>query len=40
MPDDASFAALDVGLGGFDAEILVMTTGFFNAFIEDNKVMN
>ena len=40
MPDDASLAALDVVLGGFDTEVLVMTTGFFNAFVEDNKVMN
>lgn len=40
MPDNASGLALDMFLGGFDTEILVMTTGFFNAFIEDNKVMN
>ena len=40
MPDNATLAALDVFLGGFDTEILVMTTGFFNTFIEDNKVMN
>lgn len=40
VPDDAPFAALDVLLGGMDAEVLVVAAGLFGARIEDGEVVD
>jgi hypothetical protein len=39
VPDDAAFTVLDVGLGGFDAEVLVDAGELFDAAVEEDEVV-
>jgi len=40
VPDDAAFLGTDVGLGGFDAEVLVDARKFFAACVEKDKIID
>lgn len=40
MPDDAPLTIVDVGLGGFDAEVLVDAGEFLFACVEEDEVVD
>ena len=40
MPDDPTFATVDVLLGGMNTEILVVAAGLFGARVEHDEVVD